>query len=368
MRKRILIDATTVSHTIDGLTQYILNVMSNFDTTQADFTAIFRRNECPEFYKLHFISMGISIEEVDIEPIGPKRDWHFKQWLALNEQRFDVAFCPSNQFPVAISIPTLYTVHDLIYEEFPEQLGGYSWLKRPYLHWNVSKGLDKAKAVIAVSQYTKSQILKYHPVTPDSKINVIYEGWEHLKNVEPAEIQAPFAHYILYVGSSRGHKNLNRLIDTVASYPDLLPQGWGVVIAGNNKMFTDKQRDNIANVNNSRKKIYLTGWLTNNELAGYMKNADLFIFPSLSEGFGIPILEAYAYKIPLLLSNKASLPEVAADAAIYFNPYDVEDIADAIKKSINADHGQLIQRQTERLANFSWVKTAQQIQQLLLSI
>lgn len=368
MKKRILIDATTASRRIDGLTQYILNTALYLDTSKAAYTMIFRRGECPENYAEWFAEKDIATEEVDIRPIGPVRDFQFACWLSKNEKRFDAAFFPSNQFPVATSLPCVYTVHDLIYEEFPEQLGKLSGLKRWYLHWNVHKGLKKAKRVIAVSEYTKREIKKYHPNVDEGKIEVVYEGWEHLRNVRPALYTAPFEHYILYVGSSRGHKNLNRLIDAAGILKDRLPEGWGVVIAGNNSMFTREQKTKICNVNAGRKVIELTGWLSEEELAGCFSRASLFVFPSLSEGFGIPVLEAYYYGIPLLLSNHASLPEVAGDAAIYFNPYDADDIARKLLEAIFADHGKLIETQKRQLGLYSWIKTAEKVDNLLLNL
>ena len=117
------------------------------------------------------------------------------------------------------------------------------------------------------------------------------------------------------------------------------------------------------------KIIHLTGWLGDEELDSYFRHAKALIFPSLSEGFGIPVLEAYFYKIPLLLSNQASLPEVAGDAAIYFNPYDVNDIADKIVGFIQSDdHKELIEKQTQRKSLYSWQKTAEQIQGIVQSI
>ena len=367
-KRRILIDGTTVSRRIDGLSQYILNVTANLDPKKADYTMIVRPGECPEHFAKLFLNKGIKLETADIAPIGPKRDWQFRKWLKKNKGRFDCAFCPSNQFPVALSIPCVYTIHDIIYEEFPEQLGKKMRLKRKYLQWVVGNGLKKAAAVVAVSEYTKQEILHWHRKTNAEKISVIYEGWEHLKQTIPADYKAPFENYVLYVGSSRAHKNLKRLIEATEILKDRLPAGWGVLIAGNDDMLTEEQQAKVTKINENRKVVYLTGWLTEEELSGCIKNAKLFVFPSLAEGFGIPVLEAYYYHIPLLLSNRASLPEVAGDAAIYIDPYSVKDIAEKIVENIGADHKELIKKQDERLKLYSWQKTAEATEKLLLNI
>jgi len=370
--KRLLIDGTPISRCMDGLSQYILNVVARLDVSAYQCTLIVRPKECPAEYIGIFEHNGITVEPVSIAPIGPKRDIQFARYLRTHAP-FDLAFIPSNQFPVALNIPAAYTVHDLIYEHFPEQLGRMSTLKRWYLHFVTGVGLRKAKRVIAISEYTKQEILRCHGTQYADKIQVVYEGWEHLLSTSSSDSVLPkgvhFRDYILYVGSSRGHKNLGRLVEAVARCKDQLPSHFGVVIVGNTVMFRPEQLQAIARVNAEREVIQLTGWVEDADLTNYFRHAKALIFPSLSEGFGIPVLEAYYYRIPLLLSNQASLPEVAGDAAIYFNPYSVEDIANTIVQFIRqSDHTALIERQTQRLSLYSWDKTAREINQLLLSI
>lgn len=370
--KRILIDGTTISRRIDGLTQYILNVVLHLDSEKNQYTLLVRPHECPEDYRLQFLAKGISIEEADIAPIGPKRDIQFASYMRRHTC-YDAAFIPSNQYPIALHLPAIYVVHDLIYEEFPEQLGRMNRLKRWYLRMVVKVGLQRAQHVVAVSNYTRGEIIRCHGNRYGGNIHVIYEGWEHLLNQNldkrKASIQIDFQDYILYVGSSRGHKNLSRLIAAVKQCYHHLPEGTGIVIVGNTNMFTPVQIREIEELNRSKKMIQLTGWLSGEALVEYFRNAKGLIFPSLSEGFGIPILEAYYYKIPLLLSNQASLPEVAGDAAIYFNPYSIEDIANTIVQFVREkDHGDLIRRQSVRLQQYSWKKTSSEIEQLIESL
>ena len=124
----------------------------------------------------------------------------------------------------------------------------------------------------------------------------------------------------------------------------------------------------VQQINKQRPIIQITGWQKDCSLANYYRHAQALIFPSLSEGFGIPVLEAFFYRIPLLLSNQASLPEVAGDAAIYFNPYDVQDITNTILHfTKQSDYASLIERQTQRLALYSWKTTSQQLKNLLQS-
>jgi hypothetical protein len=164
---------------MDGLTQYILNVVLRLDVSAFRYTMLVRPGECPSDYQHQLLGRGIALEEVQISPIGPLRDIQFARYLR-SHKHFDAAFIPSNQFPVALRLPAVYVIHDVIYEQFPEQLGRFSRLKRFYLRWVVRMGLRKARQVIAVSNYTKGEVVRCFGQQFETKIQVIYEGWEHL--------------------------------------------------------------------------------------------------------------------------------------------------------------------------------------------
>lgn len=374
--KHILIDGTSVSRHIDGLTQYILNVVLRLDMSVARYSLLLREGECPVHYLQQIEAKGVVVEYVKIAPIGPLRDWQMARYLRQRDD-YDGMLVPSNQYPLALRKPLVYVVHDVIYEEFPEQLGKWSGLKKWYLRKVVAAGLKRADSVVAVSEYTKSELVRCYGEQYASKIEVVYEGWEHLavngdecRLMSVNDDECKKDKYILYVGSSRGHKNLARLIEAVGKTMWQLgaaaKEQWRVVIVGNSKMFTSEQLAAIDSLNAERNVVELTGWVSDEELAAYFRGASALIFPSLSEGFGIPVLEAYYYKIPLLLSNRASLPEVAGDAAIYFDAYDVNDMARVMQEFMaTADHSALIEKQTERLSLYSWQKTADRISILL---
>ena len=367
MIKRILIDGTTISQRMDGLSQYILNVVSRLPQ-RADrcYSIVVRPDECPHEYCEQWVQKGMEILTASIPPIGPLRDIQFRHWLRT-QRPFDAALVPSNQYPLALSIPTVYVVHDLIYERYVGQLGKGGMFKRLWLRYNVSRGLQKARTVVAVSEFTKKEILRCHPKTDARKIQVIYEGWEHLQtHQEQAPIPIPFREYILYIGSSRGHKNLQGLLEAMRIIADRLPEGTGLVMVGDDLMLTAKQRNQIAAMNG---KIITTGWLSQESLNAYYAHAKAVIFPSLCEGFGIPVLEAFYFRKPLLVSNTSSLPEVAGDAAIYFDPTQPDDMAQAILRAMQMnelEQAQWIQKGIQRLQAFSWQKTSDEIDRILI--
>lgn len=367
MIRRILIDGTTISQRMDGLSQYILNVVSRLPHREDRcYSIVVRPDECPLKYCEQWRKQGIDILTASIAPIGPLREIQFRRWLRT-QRSFDAAFVPSNQYPLSLSIPTVYVVHDLIYERYVGQLGKGGILKRLWLRHNVSKGLQKARTIVAVSEFTKKEILRCHPQTDEQKIHVVYEGWEHLKtHCEQTPFQLPFSEYILYIGSSRGHKNLQGLIDAVRIASEHLPEGTGLVIAGDDHMLNARQRAQIEAMNG---KIVTTGWLSQEALNYCYARAKAVIFPSLCEGFGIPVLEAFYFHKPILLSNTSSLPEVAGEAAVYFNPNQPADMAQAIIRALHMSEKEQagwIRKGEQRLKAFSWQKTADEIERLLI--
>ena len=404
LTKRIIIDGTSINKKMDGLTQYILNILANIEISDfgnLEFILLLNKNCCPPDYLKMFIDKGIQIIYVKIPLIGPIRDIKFWLYHLKNIQKSDMLYSPSNQYPLCWR-GGFYTIHDLIFEKYPEQLGKLSKMKRLYIRMVVRHGLKKADKVIAVSECTKNEILAFYSknfvlpsearnlrdvsslnmthVIPSearnlnyndlsNKIVVIYEGYEHLNHIEiNTQIEKPFLNYFLFIGSSRGHKNLTGLLKAIFLIKDVLPHEWGLVLIGNPIWMTKKQLDLIDQINFNNKKIHITGHLPNSEMAGYFQSASAFIFPSLAEGFGIPILEAFFYQIPLLCSNHSVFHEVAGEAALYFDPHQSVDIGEKMlyfidnKNILTAD---LISKGTERLKIFGWVKAAQQIEKYI---
>jgi len=203
----------------------------------------------------------------------------------------------------------------------------------------------------------------------NKKIEVVYEGWEHLGRKESVSIiEGIPSKYYFYVGSSRGHKNLCRLLSAFQKIVELIDVD--LVISGNMDRLGFIEKEIIAEVNFKRKRIYCTGWLSDADLSYYFSHSFAFVFPSLSEGFGIPVLESFYYGIPLLCSNNTVFPEVAGKAALYFNPFDVEDIARCLFEFyLNSDKiaPVLVQEGKDRLNHFSWKQAADKIMDILIN-
>ncbi|NUN22749.1 MAG: glycosyltransferase family 4 protein [Candidatus Jettenia caeni] len=259
--------------------------------------------------------------------------------------------------------PFVLTIYDMVYELFPQ-------IFSPRDKTSVHKKLlaSKATKIIAISENTKNDIIKLFGIKED-KIEVIYLGnplcVDAMKEETATSSELP-QRYLLFVGNRRVYKNFDIFIESIS--PLLKDDNSLYLICAGGGKFTSSE---IANLEKSGVINKVTQCsFDDNILAQLYKNALAFIFPSLYEGFGIPILEAFSCGCPVVTSNISSLPEVAGDAAEYFDPTDKISILSIVKKVID-DHdlrSKLKYKGYERLKNFSWEKTANQTKMLYKSI
>ncbi|MDR0305569.1 MAG: glycosyltransferase family 4 protein [Chitinispirillales bacterium] len=249
--------------------------------------------------------------------------------------------------------PIVLTVYDMIHEFFPQDLGIL----------NKKTFIEKSTRIIAISECTKNDLLRFYPHINPDKVSVIYLGtsWNtsidlqsvsHF-NMLPASHSSP---YILFTGNREKYKNFTNFILGVA--PLLLKYNLYLKCTG--RSFTNAENDLL-----KQQKIFdrTSIQLVNDcELKELYTNALCFVFPSLYEGFGIPILEAFACGCPLVLSNTSCFPEIAADAGVYFDPNSIEDMRVKIDKVICSEtlRKDLVSKGFERLKKFSWQKCTEQ--------
>jgi glycosyltransferase involved in cell wall biosynthesis len=366
MKKRILIDATTIVEKKDGLSQYIISLLAQlpkqaleeFDITVLIKTGVKRRELWDVLNARKF-----KIWQANIAPIGPKRDLDFFIFFLRNKNKFDLFHSTSNQYPVCLK-HGIATVHDITFKKYLDSKWWTFNMGSRYLNFVISNSLKKSAAVIAVSNHTKNDLVNTYKCTGE-KIYVIYEGWEHLKNnnsLVTEETFPIFTHYLFYVGTTRMHKNIKNLLKGFNIATTDLPQKIKLVISGNETYLDEEEKEIVMQLNKNGQRIVFTGFVSKENLAQLFRNADAFIFPSLSEGFGIPVLEAFYFKKPLLCSNATSLPEIAGNAAIYFDPEKPQKIAEAILHFFKtpALAKELVAKGEERLELFSWEKMAKE--------
>jgi glycosyltransferase involved in cell wall biosynthesis len=210
---------------------------------------------------------------------------------------------------------------------------------------------ERADAIIAVSEFTRQQVISLLGVAP-SKVRVVHHGTRAL--AFPAREREKV---ILNVGAMQTRKNIARLVEAF----ETLEPGWRLVLAGSSGYGSGEILRRIAN-SPAQQRITVTGYVTPGELASWYAKAEIFAFPSLDEGFGMPLLEAMAAGTPVIASNRSALPEVAGDAAILVDPESVEAIGQALR---NLTHNEdlrrdLARRGTARARLFTWDKAVEE--------
>lgn len=264
----------------------------------------------------------------------------------------------------------IITAHDLITFAFrnkPEFTGYLKSYDRIFDNLAVH-GLKKASFLIAVSENTRQDLIRFTSY-PGERIKVIYEGVDHKKFYQKPlspdfyqRYSLEEVPYLLYVGSEDPRKNLKRLIEAFAQVIEKVPEA-RLLKVGAARFQQERQHllDYIDRLGLTS-KIKFVDQVSDDDLSYFYNLASVFVFPSLYEGFGLPVLEAMACGTPVICSNTSSLPEIVGEAAITINPYSVDEIATALELvlSDSALRETLRQGGLERASQFTWEKTAQE--------
>lgn len=262
---------------------------------------------------------------------------------------------------------TLLTVHDLSFARLPESA---SPRLRAYLGRVVPASVGRADCVLADSQATKDDLVLLYGVSP-GKVTVLFSGvGGRFRRVagqgvltirSQYDLQRPF---ILSVGTVQPRKNYTRLIQALVQ---LRQAGYDLdlVIAGGRGWLEDSIYETVRNTR-MQEHVHFIGFADENDLPALYSAAECLAFPSLYEGFGLPVLEAMACGTPVVTSNVSSLPEVAGDAALVVDPYDTDAIAHAIQRLLDDTglRGELVQRGYARTGLFSWEESARKLRQI----
>lgn len=268
----------------------------------------------------------------------------------------DVVFFPGYIPPLFFAGKYVFTVHDLNHLDRPENS---SSLKRFFYHLVVRRGCKKAFCVLTVSEFSKKRIVDWAGIPPEKVINVGNGvGDEFNPDVASFELGAP---YYLCVGNRKSHKNEARVVKAFARAN--ISKDISLVFSGSSDLALDEviQECGLAS------RVKFMGPVSEEELPSLYKGSRGLLFPSLYEGFGLPVLEAMACGTPVITSNCTSLPEVAGDAAILVDPLETQELSAAIERLENDQQlrSELIARGLERAKLFTWEKTAQKVQEVL---
>ncbi len=307
--------------------------------------------------------------------IAPQRIYSISEqtsfWYQLRKIKADLTWFPHFNVPILYSRPFVVTIHDLTILRYPGKKMKRSWHRRGYRRV-LDHALEKSKTVISISEFTKSEILDFAPTTAAEKIDVVANGvdkerFQQIDHARVAEWKRKFAAPTFLVsGVWREHKNIPNAIRAFDMYRKYGGKGSLLITGKPDPYYPEVER--LSRQSPFSEDIHLLGFVEDEVLPELMRASSALLFPSLAEGFGLPALEAMAAGIPVAASNSSSLPEVCGDAAIFFDPQNVEDIAlkmvDIVEEKTRA---QIIAKGARRVAEFSWDNTAQKTADVLRS-
>lgn len=294
--------------------------------------------------------------------------WHLPR--AVKQYNIDLLHTTSNTAPISTSVPLLITLHDIIYMEKIDLKNG-TWYQRfgnIYRRWNVPIVAKKAQHLITVSGFEKERIDSFFKF-PADKVIVVHNGVRpHFQPVEQTAAWVALENFnlppefILFLGNTDPKKNLKNVIlafqaflkETNSSIKMVMPDFGEENL---NELLVSIKAQEI------RKNIFLTGYIPNEILPNIYSVAKFFLYPSLRESFGLPILEAMACGCPVITSDTSSMPEVAGSAALLVDPKDVNSIKNAMVNLMNEEEvrEKLITAGMDRAAEFSYSKAAEKL-------
>lgn len=283
----------------------------------------------------------------------------------------DLLFVPSHVLPLIHPQRSVVTVHDLGYHFYPQ---AHTLSQNVYLRWATRYNARSATRILADSEATRHDLMHFYG-TPGKKVSVVYPGRDETLSpvVDAAVLAACRARYglsgpyLLYVGTLHPRKNLVRLVQAFGMMANEVDPSLQLVLAGRkgwlyDEIFSEVRRQALSG------RVVLTGYVPDDDLPALLSGALAFVFPSLYEGFGLPLLEAMACGTPVISSNVSSLPEVAGDAALYVDPTDTESLAEALTRIVaqEALRNELVNRGLRQIQRFSWQRCARETLQVLV--
>lgn len=352
--KHIVIDGRMIGW--PGIGRYSLNLIENLEKIDDGhkYTVIVRRVDQglwspknPKFEKII----------LDIEPYSPKEQLLLP--IEIYKLKPDLVHFTSQNVPLFYMGKQLTTIHDLILFEHSTSRGSdviYN-IKQLLFKAVVLSAVRKSIFILTDTKYIRDQIIEKYG-RPKKNVITTYLGMPS-KNIS-SKNDDDEGKYILCVGSYFPHKNLKRL---VKSFKKLNEQGsnYKLIFVGKMDHFSELLYKKVVRLG-LEENVEFKGFVSDDELATLYQNASLYVFPSLSEGFGLPGLEAMSYGTPVASSNATCLPEVYGDAAVYFDPTSVDDMARVISETLNDKEllAKLRKAGPEHAKKFSWEKMARE--------
>jgi alpha-1,3-rhamnosyl/mannosyltransferase len=356
-----LLDARTVTPHFPGIGRYAANLAPAL-AAQLDADERLLILHAPEAAARLAAAAGpqVRLLPTPLSPFGFRQQWAMPRLLRSLEQAH-VYHSTYYLMPYSLRLPTVLTFYDLIPLQHPETV---SRRARLLFQLTMSMALSTARHVVSISEAARRDLLARFKLPPERVTTTPLAADARFRPQPAAEIARVRAAYdlpdemVLFVGINKPHKNLPRLIE---AFGRLLAQGSSasLVLAGPWDERYPEAKTAVAALS-AGERVRLLGPVADADLPALYAAATFFVLPSQYEGFGLPVLEAMACGAAVACSNTSSLPEIAGDAALTFDPFDVDAIAAALGQLLgdNELRARLAQAGTEQAARFSWEKTA----------
>jgi len=313
-------------------------------------------------------------ENFKIVPLPGKSYPHWEQFVlphAVKDYGVDILHCTANTAPIRCAAKLVLTLHDIIYLEKLNLTKGtpYQIFGNLYRRWNVPIIAKHASKIITVSAYEQQRIEKHFHL-PAQSVQAIYNGvGNHFVKIDDSEIQKTIRKkyalpesYVFFLGNTDPKKNLHGVLKALSVLRKKGQLNFKLLVLDIDKNYLARVADEI-NDREILPAIFSAGYVPNHELPAIYSMAKLFLYPSLRESFGIPIVEAMSCGTAVITSNTSSMPEVAGSAARLIDPYDPDDIALAVQALLtdDAQRSKLAEAGLMRAKEFSWKNNASKV-------
>lgn len=324
---------------------------------------------------------GVVVKPAARQVLAFKIWYDFTAAQQVKKWKADVWIQPYGFCSLTSKVPQLLMVHDISFKHFPKQV---SWHQRLYYHWGTPRFLKKAKEILTVSEFSKQDILEHYSLTAvnhitaenslANKISVVHGAarsiFQPIHWSDKDATKGSYAdgrEYFLFIGGIHPRKNLMNLLKAFSLFKKWQKSNMKLLVAGRlawqyedlvEKLKTYKYREDVV----------MLDYVSDEQLAKITASAYALVYPSLFEGFGLPIIEAMQAGTPVICSNTSSMPETAADAALFADPNDPDAIAKqmlALYKDESLRNAQL-EKGIQRAGEFNWDKTADQVWNAIL--
>jgi glycosyltransferase involved in cell wall biosynthesis len=329
------------------------------------------------FYDQSFQSDNQSLTNINQIIAGPpaRHPLLWKYWYdlriprLLKKHKADVFFSPDGICSLQTKLPQVLAIHDLAFLHYPEFMPKtQQWF---YKHYTPAF-IQKAKKIITVSSFSRSDLIRHYPFAKD-KTEVVYNAadpsFRPFSWTEKEAWKENFTEgreYFLYVGSVHPRKNLINLLKAFSGFKKRQKTNMQLVIAGRMAWQHEDFSQSLSTFK-YRNDVKLTGYVSQDDLVKMMGSAYALIYPSVWEGFGMPVLEAMQAGVPVLCSGTSALPEIAADAALFFDPLKPDDMGLQMAHVYKDEQARslMIERGLVRAASFSWSQSCKQVREIL---